>query len=127
MRMFCPLSFCFNFLVPAPVSSPGLAEGVSSRGIINFVVSNQKVKSMENLISESELRYLEKVIASETCPHCGKSCAPSIAFSHRLNIDRSSGVYMWSVNNCCCEERKRDIIDFLTNIANRRRMPRFPF
>lgn len=82
---------------------------------------------MENLILESELRHLEKVVAAETCPHCGKSCEPSIAFSQRMNIDNSSGVYSCAVNNCCCEERKSDIINFLKNIANRRRMPKFPF
>lgn len=82
---------------------------------------------MSNLIPNSELRNLEKVIAAEVCPYCGKSCEPSIAFSQHLNIDNSSGVYSWAVNNCCCEERKNDIINFLVNIANRRRMPNFPF
>ena len=82
---------------------------------------------MSNLIPTSELRNLEKVIAAEVCPYCGKSCEPSISFSQRLNVDRSSGVISVGVNNCCCEERKRDIVSFLTNIANRRRIPNFPF
>jgi len=33
--------------VPAPVSSTGLAEGVSSRDFLNFVVPNQKIKKYE--------------------------------------------------------------------------------
>lgn len=82
---------------------------------------------MSNLISDSELRNLEKVIATEVCPYCGKSCEPSIAFSQRLNVDRSSGVVSVGVNNCCCEDRKRDIVNFLMQIASKRRMPKFPF
>lgn len=82
---------------------------------------------MINLISDSELRSLEKTIAAEVCPHCGKSCEPSIAFSQRPNINPSSGVYVWSVSNCCCEERKRDIVNFLMSIAERRMRPNLPF
>lgn len=79
-----------------------------------------------DLVSPSELRRFEQVLAKEVCPFCGKTCSPSISFAQRSNIDKSSGVWKVSVINCCCEGRKQRIIDFLTHIASIRRVPKWP-
>lgn len=73
--------------------------------------------------SDEELRKLEEAVASEPCPHCGRSCKPSIALAQRSN----SGEVLSFDIVCCCESRKSDLLSFLKNWTDSRRMPRMPW
>ena len=73
--------------------------------------------------SEEELHKLEDAVASEPCPHCGRSCKPSIALSQRSN---SGDVFSFEIT-CCCERRKNDLLSFLNAWISKRRIPRIPW
>lgn len=73
--------------------------------------------------TDEELRKLEEAVASEPCPHCGRSCKPSIALAQVSN----SGIALsFNLTGFCCEQRKSDLLSFLKMWTEAKRMPRIP-